>query len=54
MLCAGTKEGGKDSCEVRAWGWRLPRARVGSEWRYRQMLEGKALLLALGGSVFVR
>lgn len=57
MVCAGSAEGGKDSCEVRPGG-----AGVGGcggpgwkpEWRWGWMLEGKDLLLALGELVFVR
>lgn len=57
MVCAGSREGGKDSCEVRRRG-----AGVGGcpgpgrkpEWRWGQKLQGKDLLLAFGELVFVR
>ena len=56
MLCAGTEEGGKDSCEVRtAWGkgaGRLPWAKMGSQNEGRDSFGGESFILALGEPVF--
>lgn len=53
MLCAGTEEGGKDSCEVRTRGWWDAVGQDGKQgWRWGQMLGGKDLLLALKEAVF--